>query len=168
MSRFTWSFVERFQVIFLVVFLCTFCFWFSEICFYCFHFFVIIKDVVQKFFNNNLLCSSCNKKELFLSSNVFFSSRAFLWQVSSSQLRLSLLFVFTSESSCFFKFCFWQTKVLKLLKSPNRTSIGESGDINCCHLLVLLHTYCPVKLRCHPIECFWYCVPQFCRNHFHC
>ena len=70
-------------------------------------------------------------KKLLLPSSTIFSSSVFLLQVSWLEFRLSFLFVFcfTSESSCFRKFCSWQTKILKLVNSSERRSISERNDI---------------------------------------
>ena len=116
-----------------------------------------------------MLCSSCNKKELLLSNNTFLSSGAFLWQVSSLQFRLSLLFAFCfpSESSCFIKFSFWQEKILKWKDSRYRRSIGKRGDIELLSLTDIMFSLSG-ETWCHSIEYFWYWMPQLSKNLFYC
>ena len=170
-GRFRWWFVERFQVIFLVVFLdvVPFNFDFQKYALP-FSFFAIRKDVVQKCFSNYLLCSSCNKKERLLSSNDF-----------SHQARFYGNFRHYRFVCHFYLYFILHQKVLILLNSVSDRRKSWScwnlriGDLpakkvisNYCYLLVLLYAHRPVRLRCHPIECFWYFISQLCKNSCHC
>ena len=97
------------ESVFFMFFLCIF----PEICFTIFAFSLYYKGCCPKVFLIIICYTVLVTKKSSCFQAIFFLINRVSVQVSSSQLRLrlSLLFIFTSESSCFFKFSFWQTNL---------------------------------------------------------
>ena len=149
MGRFPWWFVKRFQVIFLIIFLdvVPFNFDFQKYVLR-FSFSANRKDAVQKCFNNYLLCSSCNNKERLLSSNDFSHQVLFYGNFChySFVCHFYLYFILHQKVLILLNSVSDRREVLKLLKSSNRRSTSEKGDIELLLLTGIIICSSPGKI----------------------